>query len=940
MAKPRFTLALCCALSFTGAAVAAETGQAARTAFEIRAGSLDKALETLARQSRIQILYAPELVAGRRSRGLSAALTPAEALERLLAGTGLRAVAVNANTFLLQRARAPAPAPRPAPPPRADDAIASLESVEVTGTRIQRHDIDVLTPSPVTLITREDIEASGHQTLFDLLRARPGMVGHHPVDVAVEGGGGVQQPFAAAATTSLNALGPRATLFLVDGRRVAQYGLISTELGGLVDLDGIPLSMVERIEILRGGASAIYGADAMAGVVNIILRRELEGGEVSARYGESAHGDAQERRVSFGNGFDLPRGGHLFVSGDRFEREALGAGRRDWRTQDMRRFGLGDWRYPLGYRDEDGALLRTDCPAWSGLGPGCLFDPPRYDTLQPAQERTSLYARLQQPLGGDRLFDLSARASDARQTLSAAPFYARVRLPEALRQTPQDYYLDYAFFDTGPVRGITDTRSADVAARLQGGWRRWDWTLQASYSRNQVTSRAEGLVRTDAFMDALEAGEYRFGAPDNPREVLERISPDVSSRGVSTFEQVGLEAHGPLFSMPAGEAMMAAGIEYGRDRLRHRPDALIVTRALALAPQKLDVDTGRRHASLFAEVSLPLARRLQADLAARVDQREGYGSRLSPKIGMKWRARDRFTLRATAADGYRAPSLFELRQPVNFDSYAIVARTPALAPCAFEFEFEDAAYCIVERGAVENPDLRPETSRSYTLGAVWTPARDLSVELDRFRIIRRNEIQPGNALVDPAAFPRSLRRDADGLLIGIDDYFENVGRTDVRGWEVQARYVLESARFGRWSLQAAGQVLDRIERQPHPGAPALQHAGHGAPDRSALASLQWSRGDWTTTLSARAVGPVRLAEPGDFCPRFYLRAGRCKTPGWTTWDLNLVYAGVPNWRFSLNVRNLADREPVNYDIDKAGYDIAWDDPRGRYVLLGVSYRFE
>ncbi|MFX9787996.1 TonB-dependent receptor, partial [Acinetobacter baumannii] len=90
---------------------------------------------------------------------------------------------------------------------------------------------------------------------------------------------------------------------------------------------------------------------------------------------------------------------------------------------------------------------------------------------------------------------------------------------------------------------------------------------------------------------------------------------------------------------------------------------------------------GRRHASLFAEVSLPLARRLQADLAARVDQRDGSGSRLSPKIGMTWRARDRFTLRATAADGYRAPSLFELRQPVNFDSYAIVARTPALAPC-------------------------------------------------------------------------------------------------------------------------------------------------------------------------------------------------------------------------------------------------------------------
>jgi len=205
---------------------------------------------------------------------------PAQALVGLLDLTGLRAVAVGADAFVLERIKptaAPAKPRRAAVPPTPRGPV-DLGTVHVTGTHIGRVGLDALSPSPMNVISREEIESSGSQTLFELLRFQPGMVGHHPVDVAADGSPGSQQPFAAAATTSLNALGPRATLFLVDGHRIANYGLISADLGGLTDLDSIPLSIVDRIEIIRGGASAISGADSVAGVVTPLLRKPTGGG--------------------------------------------------------------------------------------------------------------------------------------------------------------------------------------------------------------------------------------------------------------------------------------------------------------------------------------------------------------------------------------------------------------------------------------------------------------------------------------------------------------------------------------------------------------------------------------------------------------------------------------------------------------------------------------
>lgn len=925
-------------------AVAQVRGPATREAgsLNVPAGPLDDSLKALARQSGIQLLYPARLVAPHHSRTVSNARNATDALATMLEGTGLRAVAVADDAFVVEKV--PQKPRRANATPRAgfaEDRPVDVGPVTVTGTHIPRMPVDGIEASPMTRITREQIEASGHLTLFELLREQPGMVGHHPVEVAVEGGSSTQQPFASAATTSLYALGPRATLFLVDGQRLANYGLVSADLGGLTDLASIPLSIVDRIEIIRGGASAVYGADAMAGVVNIILRKDAEAPTVVVRRGGTGAGEAEQTQASMTMGHTWGEGGDLFLGVEYFRNEGLVGEQRSWRTRDLRRLRLGDWRYRLGYRSSSGRLLRLHCPGATEDSEGsCVFDPPRYESLEPETERGSLYVSVRAPVGERVEWQTSLRVTHAEQTLWRAPFHASVLVPG----THPDWIsgmerLDYAFFDIGPIRNETDATNWDFAAGLNGWLGEWQWHATAAHHRNAVTSKINGLVRETVFVDAVYDNRYRFGG-QNPPELLDAISPRLTTRGTSTFEQVGVGANGPAWAMPGGQAKFATGLEVFRDGLEHRPDALMLEHDVALGPQKIRIDEHRAGAALYGELSLPLVPRLQADLAARLDYREGYGSRWSPKLGLKWSVIGALTVRGTIATGYRAPTLFELRRPGVEENYDVFPYQPGFGECADEVSEPDLGrYCLLLRGATENPELEPETSSSQTLGVVWAPTPRFLMSLDYFRISRHDEILPVSAADDAAAFPRSLVRDDAGRLIGINDYYENVGDSDLRGFEAELRYQWQTRTLGRFGVRGSTYFLERLERTRFPGAPTLDHAGYRVPRHSLLGSVDWAFGNWTHTLNWRRAGSVRVHAPDKPCLWKNVEQGRCVTPGFSLFDLDIAYAPSPQWRYSLHLRNLLGHDPVSYDVEQAGYDFATDDPRGRYYLLSAMYRF-
>lgn len=950
MASSRHTLAISSAFLLCLAAQGTQTAAAAPSAatrFSIRAGALDDALQALATRSRIQIIYSPALVAGKRSAGLRAQLAPAQALERLLQGSGLLVVKVNDDTFLLQpapkpvAAAKPKPPPRPVPPPPRIEEPTNLGPVHVTGSHIPRSDLESVSVSPMTLIGREEIEASGHQTLFELLRFQPGMVGHHPVDVAAEGGQPYQQPFAAAATTSLNALGPRATLFLVDGQRIANYGLISADLGGLTDLDGIPLSIVERIEIIRGGASAIYGADAMAGVVNIILKKDQQGSEAIARLGVSDRNDAKQRRVSVSTGVDLKRGGNLFLSADYFQQDALSGAQRSWRTMDHSRRGLGDWRIQLGYAGFDTGTVWSACPRrYQDRQRYCPLDTAKHVSLQPEAERTSFYAHWRQPFGADTEVYADLRLGKVAQQLRSAPFYANVFLPE---DHPDAFFpgeptsLHYAFYDVGQIRTRSEAQTLDLGVGIKSYRGDWEWSAGYAHHENAVVNRIDGLVRQSAFYELAGELRYRFNAR-NGSDILAELSPRATSRGKAELDQITLGVNGPWFSLPAGRTRVAAGLEFGRDALDNRPDPLMIEHDVALSPPKIRVHESRNNASFYAELSAPIAPRLQGEFALRADYRQGYRHKVSPRLGLKWNALDTLTFRSTYATGYRAPSLYELRRPNVADTNAVVEDTNGLGCRDTIVGPNGETQCVVTRGAFENTELEPETSRSRTLGLVWAPDERFTLALDHFDIRRRNEIMAVDGLADAELFSRAAKRDDAGLLVGVNDYYGNIGQTHVRGWEVEAEYRLQTQRWGRFSLRLAGNYLERLVRRIEHDGPTLDYAGYGAPDRTALAGLQWNYRNWTTAVNLRALGPSRIGRPDEDCPKHNVLIGRCRNPGSGTIDLNLDY-NAERWRFSLNVHDVGDRTPVNYDVSKGGYDIAYDDPRGRYYLLSAAYRF-
>ncbi|QQP95550.1 TonB-dependent receptor [Lysobacter enzymogenes] len=959
MAKIAHAFIVSIALTFPPLALAlpASQGDIPADGYTISPGALDDALIAFATRNRLQLIYSPALVARRRTAGLRGEPPVRESLARLLDGTGLTAVAVKANVYLLQ----PAPRPRPQRVPIAVPAPAAasrgpttteLDTVHVTGSRIGRAAFE--SSLPLTLITNEQIRASGHQTLFDVLRLMPGMSGHHPRNVATENGAS-QVPSAAAASASLYSLGPRATLFLVDGRRMANYGLVSTDYGALTDLNGIPLSMVDHIEIAHGGASAIYGADAMAGVVNIILKKDYRGAEVGASYGVSQRGDAEQQRQYASFGEQTPGGGSVFVSVDRFTRNPLIGSQRAWATMDQRRNGGADGRYKAGYglgyaywifeatkncedRDEQ-TNPRFDID--------CRLDLPRYVSLQPGIDSSALYTYFRQPFGENKEFYADLRATRVKLDVQTAPFNAALALPAEHPDGIVGTRLNYWFTDVGPIRSRTVTTTRDFTVGVKGEHDRWDWDLSLAQRRNKVDNRIRGLISLPVVEAEVKTQTLHFNKSEtNTPDVLQRISPATTLGGEMVLDTLSGSLEGPLLELPGGEASLAVGFEARREVLTNRPDDAFLKGDVALA-QEFDLRRASRNTSaVYAEVNVPLHENLWVDAAWRVDRSSGYGNQVSPMFGLRWQPLKSLILRASASEGYRAPTLAELRRPLSFgQTRDYVAAKDVALPCAVpvwtEPDQTGEEYCWVDVTSKVNTQLRPETSTSRNFGAVWSPSESFTLSLDRYRIHRSHEILPVEPIEYPKLFQQSFVGDEYGYLVGAQRYLSNYGSTRVSGWELSADYRHPTRNWGEFGFRLTGHYMDRLMRRVHPQAPELDYAGFGAPDTTVLGSVRWSYRDWITTLNVHYMGSVEVARdrPGSSCATFLDAPLRCRTPSATLLDLDLAYGGFDKWLIGLNISNLNDRRPVNYDYNSGGYSLVDDDPVGRYYLLSAMYRF-
>ncbi len=807
-------------------------------------------------------------------------------------------------------------------------AQAAEQRVEITGSSIKRVATEGATP--VQVVTRAQIERSGAASLGELLNLLPSMAG------AEDGGFSLAPTLAGFQGAAMPGFANADTLVLLNGRRLAAYPVG----GDSVDLNGIPLSIIDRVEVLRDGASAVYGSDAIAGVVNLITRRQYQGVGLMASLGESSRGDGRRTRASAWGGYgDLQRQRFSLLFGLEADRvgEIRDADRPITASADLRPYGLPDDRLATSPEPNvqlaDGSFqpispcrppLPPEGVAVAGSQPGrvCAFDPNANTLLQPQVESRSLFARGVAMLGADTVLtaEFVAKRKESGNFLNPQPIANGVAASDPANPYGQDVF--WLFRSTDPRlfrRKNIEVESRRALLELSGTAAAYDWQVGAGRGQGDYTEVSSGYFINSLFVNAVRTGVI------NP--FLGRLSADdlvpLTAKPVrtarTTIDFVDAKVSGPLFAMPGGPALFAAGIAHTAEDYVNAPDPLQVAGQLRGDPQLARVNAGRDASAVFAELSMPLAPWAEMQLAVRHDRYSDFGSTTNPKLSLRLQPWRGLVLRASAGQGFRAPSLENLYatdisgfpQAIDFAGCA-AAGVPR----------EDCTPRQIFTRTTSNPALKPERSEALTLGVVFEPVTGVSASVDYIRVQKKDAIEAlglqtilDNPDVPVAGYGTArdlVRRLPSGQIDpgtatpAVIAPTANLAKVDTEVVDLNLRWSF-GVGAARLRLENSTSWLLSRRKSPIPGLPLEDFAGlAGFPEWRNVLSAQVGVGPLDGTLSLRSISSfLDVAVPSA------LDAGTRRVPSWSTVDLNIGWSGLlgRSSRIDLTVRNVADRLP-------------------------------
>ncbi|HEX8301535.1 TonB-dependent receptor plug domain-containing protein [Sphingomonas sp.] len=711
----------------------------------------------------------------------------------------------------------PAFAQTAAPDSAQDPAVEEEAGIVVTGSLLRRTDTE--TPSPVTVLTAESLDNAGITTMAEAIRSIS-------ADSAGSIGTGFQTGFSAGGSAvSLRGLGVSSTLVLVDGLRSTNFPINDDGHNAYVDLNSIPFSLVDRVEVLKDGASSTYGADAIGGVVNLILKKQFTGVAGSFAGGVAERGDASHLRgdLTVGIGDYDQAGWNVYLNGE-YQRDGrvLSTDRGfPYNTQDLSSIGgldnnTGDQSLtintPTAYvgrvRQNDlnnplsgatgtpltaqyTALGLANCSRGTytiATGTGCKYDlTDLYRQLQPLQERYSVNGRASVRLsdsiegyvtGSFSRSDVSIQglASAIRNTqpFGAAPGLASsnpgIVLPVYICTSgvncavagapgralnPNNPYA--SAFAADPANGAAriyylfadipagSDRRNDVyrfTAGLNGSFGDdWGWRVEGVYARDELQITQHGLLNIAALRTAINTGSYNFVNPTtNSAATRAALAPDKVTPSFSQMYGGDISVTKSLVDLPGGPLQIAIGGQVRHEELENNnQNALLDTYGLTTASA-----FGEHTVSAaYFEIDAPIHRMLDLNVSGRYDHYSEGFSHFSPKVGVKFTPVRELALRGTYSQGFRAPTFAESGPLSQYAGF--VTTTP---PAAFQAAHGGTtnpysqAYSL-GRGVAGNPALEPETSRSFTAGAIFQPVRWLSLTADYYNVKKSNLIIAG-----------------------------------------------------------------------------------------------------------------------------------------------------------------------------------------------------
>lgn len=808
--------------------------------------------------------------------------------------------------------------PAAAQSPAGAESTVTLDRVVVTGTNVKRADFD--TPSPLQVIRREEIERSGYTSVSELLRA----------GVSANNSGTLSQSFSGAFAAGSSGLALRgmsvsATLVLIDGHRMAPYPLADDGQRSFVDLSTIPLSIVERIEVLKDGASAVYGSDAIAGVVNIILRKQFQGTEISTEIGTSQKRDGTSGHVSATYGFgDLVADGRnaFFNIEYRHQNQIRQDARPELANLDFRSQGGPDLRggiVPAGATIPNNGTPTTigmvapldpttrqflpnagfqnlpGCaPENLNYSGGCTYSKTESRQIQPSTQNLNLTGKFTAKLAADWTSSLTGSLFNARSeqknlllyvpnawgnysTLGVVdqndPTTSGVVLPIGNPNNPfpnNPAFLNYAFGDVGPAQATTETDVYRLVADVVGTALGWDIDGSLGYVRARTEQTSKGFISASVLDTVLADGSYLLGANAgaNPPSLYARLSPDIRGVANSTLSFAQARLSRELYRLEGGPLDFALGGELRHQRVNNpsSPAALsgdLVGVGATFARGSQSVQ------ALYSEIAAPVLRNLEIDAAFRVDHYDTKGTNVVPKAGFKFTPIKETTIRGTYSKGFRAPG------PAESGSAAITFFTslgtdPERCPTTgLNTDCGGGLGSLLISG---NSNLKPERSESTTLGIVIKPDKSTSISVDWYKIRRTDEIaiSPFSSAAPIRGAVQSNFPILPGPILAYSLPFVNASHTETSGVDVGLHAVFDLAEIGALTTDLnithiSGYVqcfsADVCFEFAGTHGPTSLSGNTGTPATRANLQVAWTRGPATVGTNVSYRSSIKNTDP-------------------------------------------------------------------------------
>jgi iron complex outermembrane receptor protein len=880
----------------------------------------------------------------------------------------------------------------------AQDTGTQLEEVIVTGSLIPQN---LEAPGvPVALVSAADIAASGvSNDLLDVLgKTQPFFYGG--LNIGSDNGN-----ISSGSTNggSQLALRNRSTLVLINGRRAAVSPVAASGGFAFVDVSMIPVSAVERIEILADGASATYGSDAVGGVVNLIMKNNYDGVEIGGRYGMDQWGDYTEKSgyLTLGSSSEKT---NITFSAEWKKSDPLLQKDRSWGKGIFRTNSFAGSIYDPNsdadavfyYLDPalnapDGSLnlAITDHALAGYSGPlesnAQYFDLAEKPTMILGAERKSVVMAWDHTINDNVMLfgDFLVSNTDTTSQLNAQPVSGLVTAANPFNPFNQDVVVTNRFVDFPRIYNTVSTgwRSVfGVRGDIVGSWK---YEVAGNWNYSTSDHRNPGLIDTVAYNAAVAANKYNPFARQQAAGVLESFQGEAFEKYTSSLYAYDFKVSGELFDLPAGAVMLAVGADTREEQLSFTNDRNsregLWLQATPTSPFKNKMQSQGYYAEMRVPVfspdfNAPGFYALDLTLAGRQEVYTTTDDPFVPKFGFRWQPfGETFAVRGSYSESFTAPSLYELYGPIGrgFTSSTRLQRYDSNGnPTGV---LDTATQYRSQTGS--NEDLDPSTSKNWSVGVEWKPegALDgLNVKVDYWSIKEEDIVgtlpssivlQSVEALGAASPYASLVRRgtslagevyfgtgtpisspgeitSAVGDTVWLSNGNINLGSIEQDGLDLRVAYAYDTDSLGTFSAQLNTTFLFNYDQQDVPTEPAIPLAGTYHDDYGLFPDYRaFMQFGWAKNAWRAGVNAQYIPSLDD--ATFGEPFG--KVEDYLTWDVQFGYDFTDlgfNLSLTAAVNNVTDEEPVFIESEgNQSRDISNYDPIGRFYYVEMAYKF-